>query len=37
MKKTLSLPKAPIGMINRHKKTNPAEMNKILNQHFNAF
>ncbi|EOZ2535963.1 hypothetical protein ACQQT5_002928, partial [Acinetobacter baumannii] len=27
MKKTLSLPKAPIGMINRHKKTNPAEMN----------
>ncbi|HCQ9618879.1 TPA: tetratricopeptide repeat protein [Acinetobacter baumannii] len=37
MKKTLSLPKAPIGMINRHKKINPAEMNKILNQHFNAF
>lgn len=37
MKKTLSLPKAPIGMINRHKKTNPAEMNKILSQHFNAF
>ncbi|HHP8268852.1 TPA: tetratricopeptide repeat protein, partial [Acinetobacter baumannii] len=35
--KTLSLPKAPIGMINRHKKINPAEMNKILNQHFNAF
>ncbi|WP_227508667.1 tetratricopeptide repeat protein, partial [Acinetobacter baumannii] len=27
----------PIGMINRHKKINPAEMNKILNQHFNAF
>ncbi|KRR88352.1 hypothetical protein AR272_03825 [Acinetobacter baumannii] len=24
-------------MINRHKKINPAEMNKILNQHFNAF
>ncbi len=37
MKKTLSLPKPPIGMINRHKKNNPAEMNKILNQHFNAF
>ncbi|EQB5548662.1 tetratricopeptide repeat protein [Acinetobacter baumannii] len=37
MKKTLSLPKAPIGMNNRHKKINPAEMNKILNQHFNAF
>lgn len=37
MKKTLSLPKAPIGMMNRHKKTNPAEMNKILSQHFNAF
>ncbi|MDQ9036081.1 tetratricopeptide repeat protein [Acinetobacter seifertii] len=37
MKKTLSLPKAPIGMMNRHKKINPAEMNKILNQHFNAF
>ncbi len=37
MKKTLSLPKAPIGMINHHKKINPAEMNKILNQHFNAF
>ncbi|MCU4504551.1 tetratricopeptide repeat protein [Acinetobacter sp. WU_MDCI_Abxe161] len=37
MKKTLSLPKPPIGMMNRHKKNNPAEMNKILNQHFNAF
>lgn len=37
MKKTLSLPKAPIGMMNRHKKINPAEMNKILNQHFNVF
>ncbi|HCQ60369.1 MAG TPA: hypothetical protein DIU50_01610 [Acinetobacter nosocomialis] len=37
MKKTLSLPKAPIGMMNRHKKTNPAEMNKTLSQHFNAF
>ncbi|TPU39168.1 tetratricopeptide repeat protein [Acinetobacter baumannii] len=37
MKKTLSLPKTSIGMINRHKKINPAEMNKILNQHFNAF
>ncbi|ELW78304.1 MULTISPECIES: tetratricopeptide repeat protein [Acinetobacter calcoaceticus/baumannii complex] len=37
MKKTLSLPKAPIGMMNRHKKINPAEMNKILNQYFNAF
>lgn len=23
--------------MNRHKKTNPAEMNKILSQHFNAF
>lgn len=24
-------------MVNRHKKNNPAEMNKILSQHFNAF
>lgn len=37
MKKTLSLPKAPIGMNFRHKKMNPAEINKTLNQCAQAF